>query len=422
MPLDAATARTAAADWAASGDPPWPDETVDTLAKQLVALSALVTPTVVDAELLDAPTLQAVLLQRALDHIEDWLARAAGGLRAALGIDAARHTVAGDTYALGLRAATIPEIIDLPGVGAALAESVAAHVARGSAQQTIDDLTAIDGIGAKRVEQLRETAYLDRPRVGLLSPGLWRFCTVPGMSSYLDLLRHTDLSLVYGDSTRLEQIQPHLGGSSAERLRATLALIVAQAARRSQAADGVLATEAAAALARRATRERLLAECVPVAASDLLIGEHYVTRAKAAIESAEMSIQLMVFLATAADAPGDTDPLALVQALEEAAARGVETRVILDRDDGGVPYRSALINQPLVKRLKAAGVGVKFDDPASLLHSKVLIVDAEQVIVGSHNWTRASFRDTHELSVVLEAPAVAQRYAAHFDALWARQP
>jgi hypothetical protein len=173
----------------------------------------------------------------------------------------------------------------------------------------------------------------------------------------------------------------------------------------------------AEALARRDLLATYDAAAQP-ATAELLADAAYVPAVTALLDAATTDISVMLFLGTAsAGDPQHPGPLALVAALERAAQRGVNVRVILDRDDG--TYRSSVINAPLVQRLTAAGIPVKRDDETTLLHSKVVVVDATAVVVGSHNWTLNAFAGTDELSVLVTGSAVATEFADRFDTLWA---
>lgn len=144
---------------------------------------------------------------------------------------------------------------------------------------------------------------------------------------------------------------------------------------------------------------------------------------KGQIEASNSSIYLMMFLGTAsAGNPQHAGPLELIIALETAAANGIDVRVILDQCDVGQTYKSLLINSPLVQRLLNTPVKVKFDKKDILLHSKVLNIDQDKVVLGSHNWTFNSFYHTNELSVYFEQNESAQVYQNRFLELWNALP
>lgn len=419
MPLLEATARAAVQAWAAPRPAPWTVAEADAVVALLVALSADVTPHVVGEAALPAADVQEFLLSRAVGRAEDWLALAAAPVRATFRLDDVRRTPAG-ALALGLVSATEDEINALPGIG----DDVAAEIARVTAQlpaATIPALDWIEDVGPARVAALSAAAYVDRPAAGLLSPTLLAFCARPDVPAFLALLDASDLEFCFGDGTTVAR-RGAGGGPAVERFTAFLRFVRGDAARTVSPAAGVRADDVRRRLARHRTRDTYL-QAVRPATGALLVDDAYVAAAAALVDAATVSVDLMVFLCTltaaGADGPG---PLALVEALEAAAVRGVTVRVLLDQDVNGEPYKSALINRAAVRRFQAGTVDVRLDDPNVLLHSKVLVVDGTEAVVGSHNWTGTAFRGTHEVSVAVHDATIAGEYAARFQAVWAARP
>jgi phosphatidylserine/phosphatidylglycerophosphate/cardiolipin synthase-like enzyme len=108
----------------------------------------------------------------------------------------------------------------------------------------------------------------------------------------------------------------------------------------------------------------------------------------------------------------------LVDALVDARKRGVDVRVLLDKDRQGDVYGSAMINARVARYLDAQKVGVRFDATDRLLHSKFLVVDDSITVIGSHNWTRAAFENYHEATVVVHSKPATTRQRARFARLW----
>ena len=54
--------------------------------------------------------------------------------------------------------------------------------------------------------------------------------------------------------------------------------------------------------------------------------------------------------------------------------------------------------------LAAHGIPVVWDEVSRTSHAKVLLIDDQQALVGSHNWTRAALLDNREASVLLTDP------------------
>ena len=135
------------------------------------------------------------------------------------------------------------------------------------------------------------------------------------------------------------------------------------------------------------------------------------------LAAAQSTIRLVMFLAT--PAAGAKDGVGgLVAQLIQAAKRGVDAMVLLDRDATGQVFGSRIINKGAYKQLEAAGVPVRFDSTERVTHSKVLVIDGKDVVIGSHNWTQSSFTAYREASVHLVSSRLAEVLSADFAARW----
>lgn len=108
----------------------------------------------------------------------------------------------------------------------------------------------------------------------------------------------------------------------------------------------------------------------------------------------------------------------LVQKLVNAKNRGVNVKVLLDRDREKDPYKSTKINEEALEILIAAGVDARFDSEERLLHSKFLVLDNEYSIVGSHNWSAGSYFHYDDLSIVIRSKKFALELQQRFNILW----
>lgn len=121
------------------------------------------------------------------------------------------------------------------------------------------------------------------------------------------------------------------------------------------------------------------------------------------VESARSTLDLELYVLT------DTG---IVHAVEQALARGVRVRVLLDPSERPSDGPAA--------SLVAAGVPVRiYRSGGEKLHAKMGVADGTDSVFGSANWTRGGFERNHELDVlVLDAPAVAASLTAMVDADW----
>jgi competence ComEA-like helix-hairpin-helix protein len=79
--------------------------------------------------------------------------------------------------------------------------------------------------------------------------------------------------------------------------------------------------------------------------------------------------------------------------------------------------RTEANNHPWARPIQT--VGIPKLPPGDLLHHKFGVVDANTVIMGSHNWTEAADRQNDETLLVIEHPTVAAHYEREYDRLWA---
>lgn len=92
----------------------------------------------------------------------------------------------------------------------------------------------------------------------------------------------------------------------------------------------------------------------------------------------------------------------------DAAARGVDTRVLADEEGSGTAAA--------LSRLQAAGVDARLDDPSVTTHNKLLVAD-DAVLVGSTNLTDSAIASNNEGDLYVTVPEVATFYADYFLAL-----
>ncbi|KYH38939.1 MAG: conserved exported protein of unknown function [Candidatus Bathyarchaeota archaeon B23] len=101
----------------------------------------------------------------------------------------------------------------------------------------------------------------------------------------------------------------------------------------------------------------------------------------------------------------------LADALIDAYERGVEVKVIIDDDwlySSGSDY----------ERILDAGVDIRGDNRAGLMHHKVMIIDGYVVVTGSYNWSVSAEDSNDENVIVLRSSRVAEEYLEEFDRIW----
>lgn len=125
------------------------------------------------------------------------------------------------------------------------------------------------------------------------------------------------------------------------------------------------------------------------------------------LNNAQQSVRVQAYSFTSA-------PIA--KALVQAARRGVQVEVILDKSQRTEHYSSADF-------LSRAGIPTYIDAAHAIAHNKVMIVDGETVITGSFNFTKAAeYRNAENLLIIRDRSVAArylenwQRHRAHSEA------
>ena len=101
------------------------------------------------------------------------------------------------------------------------------------------------------------------------------------------------------------------------------------------------------------------------------------------------------------------------------AQEGVKVKLILDQGEWqGQTTTLTKDNQKSADYLKAGGVEVRFDSAKTTTHDKLIIIDDEISIIGSHNLGFSAFERNNEASVLISDKEVAEYYKNYFDNLW----
>jgi phosphatidylserine/phosphatidylglycerophosphate/cardiolipin synthase-like enzyme len=101
----------------------------------------------------------------------------------------------------------------------------------------------------------------------------------------------------------------------------------------------------------------------------------------------------------------------LAAALVSAKNRGVEVRVVIERDranEQGSEYQY----------LSSAGVSVRLDGNSGLMHHKFVVIDGLIVVTGSYNWSTAAEDRNDENIVIIRDGYVAERFRQEFERIW----
>lgn len=93
----------------------------------------------------------------------------------------------------------------------------------------------------------------------------------------------------------------------------------------------------------------------------------------------------------------------IAKALVDAHKRGLDIRVILDKNQKTEKYSSADF-------LANVGIPVKIDALHAIAHNKVMVMDSSVVITGSFNFTKAAEENNAENLLILRSRDLAAKY------------
>lgn len=144
--------------------------------------------------------------------------------------------------------------------------------------------------------------------------------------------------------------------------------------------------------------------------------EDYLAVAQELVNRAQEEIYLSIYLFKTQD-QGRARSTALQETLIRAARRGVEVRVLFEhpRRTDDFLYRA---NRDTALEMADFGIGVRWDDPETRMHSKMMVVDQRWTLMGSHNYTVSAFKYNRETSVLIDAPEFAAQARAYIRDLF----
>jgi len=91
---------------------------------------------------------------------------------------------------------------------------------------------------------------------------------------------------------------------------------------------------------------------------------------------------------------------------------------IIQKAKSGVNIRAILNTKDTEKILKEQGIKTNIRDFGGLLHTKLMIIDDQIVIIGSHNYTYNAFETNFEASVIIDDKDIAQIFKEYFLSFW----
>jgi hypothetical protein len=152
-------------------------------------------------------------------------------------------------------------------------------------------------------------------------------------------------------------------------------------------------------------------------------GTKYFPAVKETLSKAKKSINLVMYLIELSSHKENLKADQLVSSLIDAKQRGVDVEAILDQNVDFVQRRSKsewvakVKSIRAYKRLKEAGVKVRYDEPVRYTHAKAIIVDRNIVILGSTNWTESSLNKSNEINALIKSKGLAEEILSYIKTI-----
>lgn len=105
--------------------------------------------------------------------------------------------------------------------------------------------------------------------------------------------------------------------------------------------------------------------------------------------------------------------------LIKKSKEGLDVKIIIDQSEwSGKVTSLSKENEKTGNYLKENNVDVKFDSLKVTTNDKLLIIDDETTIIGSHNWGYSALERNNEASILIRSGQIAEYYNNYFENLW----
>ncbi len=150
-----------------------------------------------------------------------------------------------------------------------------------------------------------------------------------------------------------------------------------------------------------------------------VIDNQYFPIALNEIKHAKKTIDIMMFELVyypARNGPSNR----LINALIKAQKRGVKVRIIIEGGEKFLGNRFVRKVRRTIDYIKPSGINIRCDPGRQTTHSKLLIVDTSDVLLGSTNWSYYSLTKNHETNVLINSKTLAKKFTHYFSQIWSR--
>ena len=148
-----------------------------------------------------------------------------------------------------------------------------------------------------------------------------------------------------------------------------------------------------------------------------LVNEQYFNVTLSEINSAKSSIDIAMYEFKWYETNNSATQIR--EALVKAHDNGIKIRLLMDQSKWyGEVTELSKSNKQMAEYLSGKGISVKLDSEKITTHDKLVVIDNEIVLVGSHNWGSSALTTNNEASVLIKDKETAEYYENYFNFLW----
>jgi phosphatidylserine/phosphatidylglycerophosphate/cardiolipin synthase-like enzyme len=150
----------------------------------------------------------------------------------------------------------------------------------------------------------------------------------------------------------------------------------------------------------------------------IVFDEKYSKAAKALIDMAQTEILISTYKLQGHRKPQVNAVAFLIKDLTKAIGRGVQCKILMHHSAGnGSPPQA---NLPTAEILKSKGAEIRYLPGGRIVHAKLLVVDANIMIAGSHNWSKSALMSNFEVSLQVHDKIAIQEVRNIFLKVWSQ--
>lgn len=109
-----------------------------------------------------------------------------------------------------------------------------------------------------------------------------------------------------------------------------------------------------------------------------------------------------------------TPSRAIVENLKDAARRGVSVQLLMGASSDMPPILDKVLMRRALRLSREENITLCIQ-AGGFHHEKVVSIDGHLILVGSHNLDHLSLKRNHEMSVLIDSPAIAVSFDSYFD-------